>query len=124
MTAASTLDKTVLGLQLVSLLNAARSLDKRHWHHRHTYLLAFIKSRWLGDHTAARTEMLSLLSIGTPQDKRLLSLFYKPEHERPGKHYDHIHRYVLFTAELLRKTRSIDMMQTLIRKMQRSDATL
>ncbi|ORX72897.1 hypothetical protein DL89DRAFT_255064 [Linderina pennispora] len=96
--------------------------DKRRWHHRPCYLLAWIEHRVFGDSEAAKQTLLPLLQMRN-QTKQLAS-FYKTDSEMPGKHYLYLEKYLLLFIDTLVATADIDSVKLLRRKLKRSSEAL
>ncbi|RKO86922.1 hypothetical protein BDK51DRAFT_38279 [Blyttiomyces helicus] len=67
------------------------------------------------DHQKAKTELLTLFQI-KPNVRLPLPNFWRPEFERPGKHFAYIHKYTLFLIDLLEASCDLDALQIVSRK--------
>ncbi|KAJ2453216.1 Histone transcription regulator 3 [Coemansia sp. RSA 2336] len=92
--------------------------DKRRWHHRTTFLMAWMDHWIFGDSEQAKKTLLSLLQMRNA-NKQLAS-FYKTDFEAPGKHYVYVEKYVHLYIDTLRATDDIDGLRLLERKLKRS----
>ncbi|KAJ1752021.1 Histone transcription regulator 3 [Coemansia sp. RSA 1821] len=92
--------------------------DKRRWHHRTTFLVAWMDHWIFGDSEQAKKALLSLLQMRNA-NKQLAS-FYKTDFEAPGKHYVYVEKYVHLYIDTLRATDDIDGLRLLERKLKRS----
>jgi len=81
------------GLEVLKKMKAA---DKQKWHHRMTYRIARLRYTELKDPVGARTEISSLFS-----NKSAQLAIWRPEHERPGRHFVFASQYTKFHVELL-----------------------
>ncbi|KAJ1964167.1 Histone transcription regulator 3 [Dipsacomyces acuminosporus] len=98
------------------------SADKRRWHHRPYYLLAWIDVRIVNSHEQAKQTLLSLLQMRN--STKQLASFYKTEFEAPGKHYLYLEKYLKLYVEVLVSTSDIEGIQLLQRKLKRSSESL
>ncbi|SCU80649.1 LANO_0B00782g1_1 [Lachancea nothofagi CBS 11611] len=83
----------------VSLLRALIALDKMKWHHRPKYRIAKILYEQFHDLDGAIAEMDEVMFVKS-SNKSLVNI-WKPEFERPGKHFIYTYQYVMFYLDLL-----------------------
>ncbi|KAJ2082063.1 Histone transcription regulator 3 [Coemansia sp. RSA 988] len=105
-----------------AMLELACPPDRRRWHHRIVFLLAWMDYRIFGAAERAKQALLPLLQMRA-SGKQLAS-FYKPNSEAPGKHYLYLQKYLSLFIELLVATYDIDGLQLLARKLRRSPESL
>ncbi|KAJ3162144.1 Histone transcription regulator 3 [Geranomyces michiganensis] len=93
------------------------------WHHKPTYRLA-----WLAYHEAknplqAQQILSTLFKLKDEKSKKFVN-FWKPEFERPGKHFMSVHKYVVFLSKLMEENCDIDGLRRLCRKVRKADDVL
>ncbi|KAJ6258486.1 LOW QUALITY PROTEIN: hypothetical protein Dda_6528 [Drechslerella dactyloides] len=96
------------------LLNKIRSLDKQKWHHRMTYRMARIMYDEIEDHDKAHKELSTFFA-----HKNQLYTIWKPENERPGRHYVYVHQYLLFWTQMLGETNDKPTLEGLVKKLKK-----
>lgn len=101
----------------ITTLLKIRQMDKKKWHHRPTYRLAKIHELVYGDSTKAKREMSNLFYLKS-NNKAPLHI-WKPEHERPGHHFEFIFQYVMYFITLLKATEDWEAFGILARKLRR-----
>ncbi|AET39925.1 Hir3p Ecym_5148 [Eremothecium cymbalariae DBVPG len=84
---------------IIELLRKILLFDKRKWHHRPTYRIAKILFDDFEDVDGAIQEMGALMALKSV-NKNLVNI-WKPEYERPGKHFVYTYQYVMFYLNLL-----------------------
>ncbi|KAJ1985032.1 Histone transcription regulator 3 [Dimargaris verticillata] len=108
--------------RLRAFLGATRAMDKRKWHHKPLYRLA-----WL-DSVVFHNFSLAAETVGTLFNARSLTKtfinFYKTEYESPGQHYYYAHKYLLRLITLYRHIRDLDGFLTLTRRLRKLDYVL
>ncbi|KAJ1940391.1 Histone transcription regulator 3 [Linderina macrospora] len=115
-------DSVAVFQQIRSVVQKMCASEKRRWHHRPCYLLAWIEHRVFGDSEAAKQTLLPLLQMRN-QTKQLAS-FYKTDSELPGKHYLYLEKYLSLYIDTLIATADIDSVTLLRRKLKRSSEAL
>lgn len=85
--------------KIIELLKKILSSDKKKWHHRPKYRIARILFEDLDELDGAISEMDSLMVLKST-NKNLVNI-WKPEFERPGKHFIYTYQYVMFYMDLL-----------------------
>ncbi|KAJ2613479.1 Histone transcription regulator 3 [Coemansia sp. RSA 1365] len=101
-----------------AMLELACPPDRRRWHHRAVFLLAWLDYHVFGAAERAKQALLPLLQMRAA-GKQLAS-FYKPNSEAPGKHYLYLQKYLCLFIELLVSTCDLDGLHLLVRKLRRS----
>ncbi|KAJ2391221.1 Histone transcription regulator 3 [Coemansia sp. RSA 2611] len=104
------------------LLEHMCAADKRRWHHRSVFWLAWMDHHLFGNPKQAKQALLTLLQMRNT-NKQLAS-FYKTDFEAPGKHYVYLEKYLRLYIETLTATHDIDGLQLLVRKLRRSAGSL
>ncbi|GAV52378.1 hypothetical protein ZYGR_0AG03690 [Zygosaccharomyces rouxii] len=85
--------------KIVKLLNFLLSVDRKKWHHRPRYRIAKIYFEDFEDVDTAITEIEIVMSVKSAH-KNLVNI-WKPDFERPGKHFVYTYQYVMFYLDLL-----------------------
>lgn len=96
--------------------------DKKKWQHKPVYKLA----KWYHDvehnNLKAKEEMLKLVNLKA--NVRALSTIWKPNSERPGKHYIYNSIYTQFLVDILYELGDIYSLSILVKKMRRAGSTM
>lgn len=103
-------------IQIRSLLNLLVTLDKKNMHHRPQYRLARIYFEEFEDYNTALQFMEKFVSVRS--NKSLVNI-WKPEYERPGKHFVYTHQYVIFYVDLMLRKGDFNSIAIIIRKIKR-----
>ncbi|KAK9466156.1 hypothetical protein V1512DRAFT_208858 [Lipomyces arxii] len=103
-------------LMLIGMLTRLKAADKKHWHHRPTYRIATIYDNGLNETVKAKDEMSSFFSLKAA--KNFLTI-WKPEYERPGRHFVYAYQYTTYYIELLEKTDELESLIVIARKVRR-----
>lgn len=103
-------------MKIIDLLRSLISLDKKKCHHRPTYRIAKILFEDLKKTKEALEEMDNLVSL--KNSKNLVNI-WKPDFERPGKHFVYTYQYVVFYVSLLVELRSYNSIASVIKKIRR-----
>jgi hypothetical protein len=98
----------------LEVLKKMKSADKPKWHHRMTNRIARLRYEELNDLAGARTEFGALWSHRGVQ----LSI-WKPEFERPGRHFIYASQYTMFYAELLEQVGDCTTIEALSKRLRR-----
>ncbi|KAK5960234.1 Hir3p PWA37_002730 [Arxiozyma heterogenica] len=102
--------------QICTFLEHLISLDKKNWHHRLQYRMARIYFEQFKDYQKALELMDKFISIRS--NKSLINI-WKPDLERPGKHFVYTYQYVIFYVDLLVKKGDFNSIGIIIRKIRR-----
>ena len=102
--------------QICILLKFLTSLDKKNWHHRPQYRMARIYYEQFGDYQKALELMDKFVSVRS--NKNLINI-WKPDFERPGKHFVYTYQYIIFYIDLLVKKGDFNSIGIIIRKTKR-----
>lgn len=89
----------VIFQKIIVMLKYLLNADKKKWHHRPRYRIAKILFEDFDDVDAALTEMEVVMSVKSAH-KNLVNI-WKPDFERPGKHFVYTYQYVMFYLDLL-----------------------
>lgn len=106
----------------VSCLKRIMVYDKKKWHHKPRYRMARIEFEEFGKTEEAIEEMSSIVSLKSTS-KTLVSI-WKPEHERPGKHFHYTFQYALFYIVLLARQQNLVALIQMLPKLRRSNSTM
>lgn len=104
------------------ILNKIESYDKKKWQHRSIFKLAKIYESKYKDYNGALEQMSKIISL-KPTVRNLVTI-WKPDHERPGRHFYYCGEYSLFTSELLFKLNDIHSLSTVIKKLRKLASTI
>ena len=102
---------------ILEILKRLSTADKQHWHHRIIARAAHV----IYDGQANVAGALGAKHEFTQQifTKTMTYQVWKPEFERPGRHYVYTGRYVLFFAQLLDKLNDRPNLDQLVRRVRR-----
>ncbi|KAG7859624.1 hypothetical protein KL939_002524 [Ogataea angusta] len=117
---ASNLDQ--FGKMIIGLLQRCISYDRKNWQHRPKYRIARIYIDQYNDLEAAKNEMLSIINLKSTV--RNLSNIWKPENERPGKHFVYNYSYIVFFVELLDRSKDVHSLFQLIKKLRKLGSSM
>ncbi|KAF2398501.1 hypothetical protein EJ06DRAFT_497229 [Trichodelitschia bisporula] len=101
---------------VLSLLKVLRSADKSNWHHRMTARAAHVIYDESATDLLAAVAAKSELSMFT---KTMSLQVWKPEHERPGRHFVYTSRYLRFYVRILAQIDDRVSMEMLIKRLRR-----
>ncbi|CUM65134.1 uncharacterized protein PRCAT00002761001 [Priceomyces carsonii] len=107
---------------VVECLKRIIAYDKKKWHHKPRYRLAKVLFDDLGNSKDAITEMSSFVSLKATS--KTLVLIWKPEHERPGKHFYYTFQYIQLYIRLLAHEKDMIGLIQMLPKLRRSNATM
>jgi len=107
---------------IVSSLKQLDAADKKNWQHRAKYKLARILYDEYEDIEEPAAIMSSFISLKSVNKQ--LVLIWKPEAERPGKHFLYTYQYIRFYIELLKAKKDINSLITMIPKIRRSSSIM
>lgn len=99
-------------------LQRIRQGDKRKWQHRPTYRLARLYDDAYGDRARARSLMSHFCSLGRTSTKPLVQI-WKPDHERPGVHFEFAYRYVMYMIDLVVADKDTETLGIIAKKLRR-----
>lgn len=107
-------DKADFALYAIEVLKKIKAADKPKWHHRMTNRIARLRYHTLGDVAGARAELQTLFSNKSAQ----LSI-WRPEFERPGRHFVFASQYTMFYVDLLEKLGERATIETVAKRVRR-----
>lgn len=100
---------------ILEVLKKMRTADKPKWHHRMTNRAAQLKYEEQRDPAGARAEFSTLFSYKAAQ----LSI-WRPENERPGRHFVFASHYTMFYVNLLERLDDRVTLEILAKRVRRS----
>ncbi|QLQ79989.1 hypothetical protein HG537_0C06380 [Torulaspora globosa] len=103
--------------KVIKLLTFILASDKKKWHHRPKYRIAKILLDEFNNVEGAANEIGTLMSIKSTH-KNLVNI-WKPDHERPGKHFVYAYQYVMFYLDLLRRIGDFNSIGLVCKKIRR-----
>ena len=109
---------------VIKILKQVRQADRQKWHHRVVYKTAHLIYDQLihsaaGSAEAARHAKEFLEKNNMYSQKTAALSVWKPEMERPGRHWVYMTSYARFVSRLLEETKDIEFMQTFTRRIRR-----
>ncbi|EAZ63652.2 regulator of histone transcription, partial [Scheffersomyces stipitis CBS 6054] len=107
---------------IIASLKKVDNYDKKNWQHKPRYRLATILFYEFDDVAEALEEMSSFVSLKATS-KTLVSI-WKPEQERPGKHFYYTFQYASFFIVLLTKKLDLISLISMLPKLRRSNSTM
>lgn len=103
---------------VLKVLRELRSADKSNWHHRMTFRAATIiyedSDRDLLGAMGSKHELTQQMFTKTMQMQ-----VWKPENERPGRHFVYTSRYLRFFVGILVQTKDRQNLEALVRRLRR-----
>lgn len=127
----TTKDSAISAIQ--AALEGICSADKKHWHHRPVHRLAVLLQNLSStqngelepsdDHeSAARTRIESLFTA-KGSGGNLLNI-WKPEFERPGRHYHYTNRYTNYYIDLLFAQGDMENIRNFMRRVRKATSSV
>lgn len=107
---------------LIGCFKTINSLDKRGWYHKQCYRMAVIYYDEFDDFRQARSIMSRFFTLKAT-NKTYLQM-WKPEHERPGKHFVYMYQYTEFYIKLLRRELDLASLVLMLPKLRRANSTM
>lgn len=107
---------------VVDCLKAVIAYDKKKWHHKPRYRLAKILFDEYNKTSEAKEEISSIVSLKSTN--KTLVLIWKPENERPGKHFYYTFQYALFYVVLLSTENNLISLIQMLPKLRRSNSIM
>lgn len=117
-----TLDKQELYKYIIAALEKLMSMDRKGWYHKPCYRMALIYYDEFDDYKKAR-EIISKFFSLKASNKTFLQM-WKPEHERPGKHFVYMYQYTQFNIKLLRRELDLSSLIQMLPKLRRANSTM
>ncbi|KAJ3035185.1 Histone transcription regulator 3 [Rhizophlyctis rosea] len=118
-------DRLLHELRRVEAIDKKQSNQSRGpgWQHKPYYRIAWLLYHVYDDASGALEELLTIFGLKTSA-KTIIVRFWKPEFERPGKHFVYVHKYTLFLIELARKARDVETLRQLCNRLRKADDSL
>jgi hypothetical protein len=107
---------------VVKALKKVDTYDKKHWHHKPRYRLAKVLFEEFGDSKEATEQMSTLVSVKA--SSKTLVLIWKPENERPGKHFYYTFEYAKFFIQLLADNNDLSNLVHMFPRLRRSNSIM
>ncbi|GME73461.1 unnamed protein product [Ambrosiozyma monospora] len=114
--------KEEFGKCIITALRKCISFDKKNWQHKPQYRIAKIYADQFHDYETAKKEMSSIMIL--KPTVRGLTTIWKPENERPGKHFYYNKVYISFYVDLLDKTDDVFNLIQTVRKLRRLGSSM
>lgn len=107
---------------ILTCLRDIISQDKKRWQHKPRYRLAKILKDYKNDAEGALEEMSSMISPKS-SGKSLVQI-WKPDFERPGKHFCYTYQYACFYMETSIKTKNLSNLFFMMPKLKKSNSIM
>lgn len=107
---------------VVYALKKVKAYDKKHWHHKPRYRLSKVLFDEFQDCEEAIEQMSTLVSVKA--NSKTLVLIWKPENERPGKHFYYTHQYAKFFIQLLAYNNDLANLIIMFPRLRRSNSIM
>ncbi|KAG4304406.1 hypothetical protein PORY_002116 [Pneumocystis oryctolagi] len=105
----------------LSVLKRIRFADKKHWHHRPVFRCAKILESQ-SKIQSAKDELETLFSIRT-FGKAVINI-WRPDFERPGRHFYYAKKYTLYLIKLLEETNDRDGLKILLKRLRKASSSI
>lgn len=107
---------------IIDSLKKLIALDKKGWYHKPHYRISIILNEEFNDFKKA-IDVMSKFFFLKASNKSFLQM-WKPEHERPGKHFVYMYQYTQFYILLLKKDRDLSSLTQMLPKLRRANSTM
>ncbi|KAI3402854.2 HIR3 [Candida oxycetoniae] len=107
---------------VISSLKQVDAADKKNWQHKAKYRLSRVLYEQFDDVQGAIDIMSDFICLKSV-NKQLVSI-WKPEFERPGKHFLYTYQYIRFYIELLKRKKDINSLLVMMPKLRRSSSIM
>ncbi|CAK9439003.1 uncharacterized protein LODBEIA_P32270 [Lodderomyces beijingensis] len=107
---------------IVTALHQVDAADRKNWQHKAKFKLSRVLFEEKGDIDGAMKIMSDFISLKST-NKQLVSI-WKPEFERPGKHFIYTYQYIRFYIELLDRKRDVNSLIMMMPKLRRSSSIM
>lgn len=115
-------DKAQFYKLLITALQKLITLDKKGWYHKPCYRMAVIEYDEFDDYKKAREIMNKFFSLKA-SNKTFLQM-WKPENERPGKHFVYMFYYTQFFIKILRRELDLSSLIQILPKLRKANSTM
>lgn len=109
-------------LLLITALEKLVALDKKGWYHKPCYRMAVIQYDEFDNFRRSRVIMNKFFSLKA-SNKTLLQM-WKPENERPGKHFVYMFYYTQFFIKVLRRELDLSALIQILPKLRKANSTM
>ncbi|CDK29982.1 unnamed protein product [Kuraishia capsulata CBS 1993] len=107
---------------ILDLLKLVKQADKKNWQHKPYVGMAKIYFSVLHDTESAKAEMSSIMNL--KPNVRTLVTIWKPENERPGKHFVYVYDYIVYYAEILFDDKDLESLFIFAKKLRRLGSSM
>lgn len=97
-------------------------LDKKGWYHKPHYRMSYILCEDFKDFKRAK-DVMSKFFFLKASNKSFLQM-WKPENERPGKHFVYMYQYTQFYISLLKNDKDVSSLTQMLPKLRRANSTM
>lgn len=104
------------------LLKKIENYDKKKWQHRPIFKLAKIYGNKFNDYKMAQEQMAKIINL--KPTVRNLTTIWKPDHERPGRHFYYCAEYSTFISDLLFKMNDVHSLSMVVKKLRKLASTI
>jgi len=106
-------------LYMLDVFRLLRSADKKSWHHRIVNRTAELIYRISDDHQTSAELAKDYLVDQHVYNKAYTITIWKPENERPGRHWVYMTKYASFVAHIFEETNNLEGMEILARRIRK-----
>ncbi|KAJ3249443.1 Histone transcription regulator 3 [Chytriomyces hyalinus] len=99
-------------------LGYMKMIDKKKWQHRPYWKAFWIYKNVFNDAERAKGEILSIFQLRS--NARSFINFWRPEFERPGRHFVYVHKYTMALVSVLKQAKDLESLRHLVRKCQKA----
>ncbi|KAJ3107007.1 Histone transcription regulator 3 [Phlyctochytrium planicorne] len=103
-------------------LRLIKAIDRKKWQHKPYWRHAWILKNVLNDVEGAKAQLLSLFHL--KMTSKSFVNFWRPEFERPGKHFVYVHKYVLELVAIFQETEDVENLTIFMKKLRRAEDVL
>ncbi|KAJ8145833.1 hypothetical protein OY671_001099 [Metschnikowia pulcherrima] len=107
---------------IIACLRRIMQLDKKGWYHKPAYRSAFIQFTEFNDVKGAKNVLAKHFTLRS-NNKTFLQM-WKPEHERPGRHFVYMFQYTRFYISLLTHDQDLTSLALMYPKLRRANSTM
>lgn len=115
-------DKKLFYELCILALKKLISLDKKTWYHKPCYKISMIQYDEFDDYLKAREIMNKFFTLKA--QNKMFPQMWKPEHERPGKHFVYNFQYTQFYIKLLRRELNLSLSIQILPRLRKANSTM
>lgn len=104
------------------ILTKIAAYDKKNWQHRPIFRLAKLYETHYSDYERSVSQMGNIVNL--KPTVRNLTTIWKPDHERPGRHFYYCGEYSKFISDLVFKQRDICVLTTIVKKLRKLGSSM